>query len=80
MGNPFDDFMADVDAMLNKPRKSIIDVLTDEEKEMLLAARKRGLSIEKITDLCEKHFNLKISTWTIKKFLSQTNKLRNIPT
>ena len=66
----YEDFMADVDRLLNKPKVFKIDVLTKEQKTMLIEARKK-VSLEKCCYLCEKHFRLKISLSALRDFFQR---------
>jgi len=54
----YDEFMADVEKILNKPSKFKSDVLTQDQRNLILEAHKKGTSYTALVELCGKHFNL----------------------
>ena len=68
-----EEWLADVDRVKSLPKKSkmIYTRLTDEQREMIIEARKRGLSFEKIRELTEKHFNFTASLWVFRDFFTE---------
>ena len=68
----YDEFMADVQKILNYKKPLLIEVkLTLKQRQILFDARKRGLSIKHCVELCHKHFNVNISATAFGHFYDQ---------
>ena len=73
----YEDFMADVNLKLKERKKpKYIDLLNDEQKRMIIGARQKGLSFEKIKQLFQKHFGYDWSLWVFREYIHEQEKTK----